>query len=318
MNLNEVNKAVIDIFSAKRILAETIAKNNNQKAENLPAYTKLKAIEKELSFELAKQSSASKKNTKKIADLKKNLKFTRDEEKKLLSQIGLKPSDLLAKYECKICSDKGFVDGKMCSCFKSERNRLLVKEFGLNENELSSFSEVNLSLCDDNSQAESLKKLTTLLSSWCESYPAVKKKNLILCGATGVGKTYLSKCMAKSLIEKGNSVCFLSAFEVNNILLTYHTTFGFDKQNILVPLIESDILFIDDLGTEPMINNVTINYLFLILSERDRLGRPVIITTNLMPDNIALRYGERIYSRLMNKQTSSIFKIDGSDLRVHK
>ena len=105
---------------------------------------------------------------------------------------------------------------------------------------------------------------------------------------------------------------------MNNMMLKFHTTFGADKQAQLVPLLESDFLFIDDLGTEPIINNVTLNYLFLVLAERDRFEKPVIITTNLSPENILDRYGERIYSRLSSKLTSANFYIEGKDLRLQK
>jgi DNA replication protein DnaC len=137
-----------------------------------------------------------------------------------------------------------------------------------------------------------------------------------LSGKTGVGKTFASKCVASALATKGLSVCFVSAFQMNELFLKYHTTFDASKSSVLSPLTDCDALFVDDLGTEPMLSNVTINYLYLILSERERFGRATVITTNLTPENILNQYGERICSRLFSKGTSVRFEIKGDDLRV--
>ena len=134
--------------------------------------------------------------------------------------------------------------------------------------------------------------------------------------ATGVGKTYLASCLANEMLKKEYSVCFVSAFALNESLQKYHTTFDGSKSLWLDPFIDADILIIDDLGTEPMIKNVTENYLYLILSERERFSRPVIITTNLKPADINSRYDERIYSRLCNKKNAQLFRIEGDDLRI--
>ena len=131
---------------------------------------------------------------------------------------------------------------------------------------------------------------------------------------TGVGDRYV----LEEMLKKNYSVCFLSAFDMNNMFLKYHTTFDSTKNSWLEPLVECDMLFIDDLGTEPVMKNVTLNYLFLLLSERERFKRPIIITTNLLPENILDRYGERIYSRLNNKLSSLVLYVEGDDLRLSK
>ena len=74
---------------------------------------------------------------------------------------------------------------------------------------------------------------------------------------------------------------------------------------------------IDDLGTEPMLKNVTVEYLLLVIEERQTKGRATLVTTNLDTDGILLRYGERIYSRLSHKQRSKIIEMNGKDLRIN-
>ena len=126
------------------------------------------------------------------------------------------------------------------------------------------------------------------------------------------------KITIEEFLEKNHSVCFVSRFEMVNCFLKYHTSFDAEKYSWIQPFIESDILFIDDLGTEPKLKNVTINYLYLVLSERERYSRPIVITTNLNAKDILDNYDERIYSRLINKQSGVVFKIEGDDLRMPK
>ena len=272
------------------------------------------SLEKELIFEVAK----NKFNKKNDAELEKNLKFLRSEKQKLLSKLGIKKSDLTPKFECEKCKDIGFVGSVMCDCFKARRNDELLKQSGLNLSSMASFENYNTKICTDHKQAESLDKLKNILVSWAENYPSIKKRNIIISGTTGVGKSYLSECLANKLATLKYSVCFVSSFDMNNMFLKYHTTFDSTKNSWLEPLVECDMLFIDDLGTEPVMKNVTLNYLFLLLSERERFKRPIIITTNLLPENILDRYGERIYSRLNNKLSSLVLYVEGDDLRLSK
>lgn len=90
------------------------------------------------------------------------------------------------------------------------------------------------------------------------------------------------------------------------------------KQSYFNALIDPDVLILDDLGTEPLLKNVTLEYLYIILNERSRLGRLTVITTNLNIEGILKRYKERIFSRLLNKHESLAVYIDGEDLRLNK
>ena len=103
---------------------------------------------------------------------------------------------------------------------------------------------------------------------------------------------------------------------MNNLFLSYHTTFDDQKQNYIDALLEPDVLFIDDLGTEPVLKNVTKEYLYLLLSERTNNNKLTVITSNLELDAILSRYNERIFSRLCNKRESFVAKIEGKDLRL--
>ena len=312
MNINELNKRLQFEFMNKHYFAIKKAEKANDALLKMPAYQKLCQLEKELIFEVAKYKFA--KNTNK--ELEQNLKFLRSEKQKILEKLGIKKSDLEPKFECKKCQDLGFVNNLMCNCFISRRNEELLKECGFNLSLMATFEKFDTKICKDKSQAAALEKLKSKLEIWAESYPEIKKRNITLCGTAGVGKTYLCECLANKLAKKNYSVCFVSAFDMNNMFLKYHTSFDANKHTNISPLLESDFLFIDDLGTEPVLKNVTANYLYLILSERERHKRPVVISTNLSPENILDRYGERIYSRIASKQTGAIFHLEGTDLRI--
>lgn len=311
MNFKEINKRLQLEFSKKKIKADWTANQNRKRANSVPAYAKLSVLEKEIMFELAR----CKVNKQPTTELANTLKTARAEKLKILKALNLTEADLEPKYSCKKCNDVGFVGSNMCDCYRKRRNEEIVKECGLDINKNATFANFNTSICKNEKHANTLNKLKNKLEEWSNKFPNVKKKNILISGTPGGGKTYLTQCLANEMLKKDCSVCFVSAFDMNNMFLKYHTTFDASKSSYLEPLIHSDILFIDDLGTEPIMKNVTLNYLFVVLSERERFGKPLIVSTNLLPENILDRYGERIYSRLTSKMQSFVVFVEGDDLR---
>ncbi|MBQ8425620.1 MAG: ATP-binding protein [Clostridia bacterium] len=317
MDLIEIDKKLQNEFAINKISVEKLAFNNILKAKSIPSYSKLDSLEKDIIYQIGLENSKEEKNNKLIKTLESQLAVVKENKEKVLKTIDLTPSDLVPKYSCTKCNDTGFYTHVMCECYKKRRNSAIIKECGFDEKELHSFNDINEKLFKNSTHLSDFNKLKQLLEKWCNAYPNVTKTNIVLGGATGIGKTFIMKCMAKTLIDKNLSICFLSAFEMNNLFLKYHTTFDKKKEQVLVPLLESDILFIDDLGSEPILNNVTSNYLYTTISERERFKRPTIISTNLSIDKIASRYDERIYSRLSNKQISITLNLAGDDLRTN-
>ena len=317
MDINEVDKKLQNEFKLRKISIENVAFQNKMRLNKIEKYKKLDDLEKEITFRIGKLSFL-KNNEKELHELQEQLKIIEDNKEKILNKIGLTKNDLTPQYRCKKCKDTGFIRGFMCDCYKKERNYAIIKECGIDKNELVSFEDIDESLIKNEKQLSDFRRLKNMLQKWCNAYPNADRNNIFLSGATGLGKTYLTKCMAKALIEKDVVVCFVSAFEMNNLFLKYHSTFDYKKDHALIPLLESDILFIDDLGSEPFLNNVTENYLYVVLSERERFKRPTIITSNFSMEKIISKYGERIYSRLVNKKQGYLLNIDGDDLRTAK
>ena len=314
MNLQNIDKMLQAEFMSKKIKAEMKAEQMRAYLAKVPTYAKIIAVEKQLVFDIAKLQANGEKNK----ELKEQLKILRNEKNKIFKALKITEADLSPKYTCLKCGDSGFVGTEMCECYKKRRNEEIIKASGLESSLDCSFENFSTKICSNEKQAKNQEKLKEKLEKWCNDHPNTKKKNIVISGKVGVGKTFFAKCVANKMLGRGLSVCFVSAFDMNNMLLKYHTTFNAEKQNYIIPLIESDILIIDDLGTEPKMKNVTENYLFLVLSERERFSRPIVVTTNLTSDDILEKYGERIYSRLFSKLTGASLYIDGEDLRLTK
>lgn len=217
---------------------------------------------------------------------------------------------------CTRCGDTGFVDKKPCLCVKKAYIIALSRECDIFNRAPFSFKDHSVKGMDK-VQAEALSKLYSFADEYVSKYPAITKNILVFTGATGTGKTCLSSAMArKAVLEKGKSALVLSAYEFNSVCLNTHLAPIEEKSGVIHDALSCDFLVIDDLGTEPMLKNVTLEYLQLVLDERVRDGHSTIITTNLDERQLKERYGERIFSRLTDTRHSLIRRIPGKDLRL--
>ena len=142
-----------------------------------------------------------------------------------------------------------------------------------------------------------------------------KPKNIFFYGNTGVGKTFLSNCIAKELLDAGYSVIYFTAFQLFDILSK--GVFEKDADAIAAHqnIFDCDLLIIDDLGTE-LSNSFTTSQLFLCVNERILRQKSTIISTNLNLEQIAEIYSERTLSRISSNY--SFIKLFGDDIRIKK
>ena len=133
-------------------------------------------------------------------------------------------------------------------------------------------------------------------------------------GHIGIGTPDVAAAWAE-LEARGFSVAFMTAFGFNDACRRYHISFDASRSDALDALIAADLLVIDDLGTESILRNVTLEYLYTVISERMNAGRHTLITTNLSPAALADRYGERIVSRLFDGRVCLSVALTGKDLR---
>jgi len=156
-----------------------------------------------------------------------------------------------------------------------------------------------------------LKKIYDLLGRYTLEFPS--RKNLVLVGAVGTGKTYAAQTVASKLLDRTFSVIFVTAFTLVQRFKDY--IFNFENA-ALNNLLTCDLLVIDDLGTEPKIKNISDEYLLNVINERQAQGKPFIITTNLSLEDILERYDERLTSRILSKTSSVVIEMKGKDLRL--
>ena len=83
-------------------------------------------------------------------------------------------------------------------------------------------------------------------------------------------------------------------------------------------LLQSDVVLIDDVGSEPMMNNITVVYLYNLIDERQQSGKATVISTNLSVAELQKTYSERIASRLTDQRQSHVIELLGEDIRRRK
>ena len=141
------------------------------------------------------------------------------------------------------------------------------------------------------------------------------KDNLLIYGDTGVGKTFLTHCIAKELLDLSYFVLYFTAFDFFDLLS--RNTFQKDAESADMAsfIYECDLLIIDDLGTE-LTNSFISSQLFCCINERILNQKATIISTNLTMEDFLNTYSERTFSRVTSKYT--MLKLVGNDIRIQK
>jgi DNA replication protein DnaC len=232
----------------------------------------------------------------------------------LLVSGGFSPDYLKPVFTCPLCRDTGVAkNGERCSCFKKRVLEDKLSEAQLLDTNVS-FEQFDLSIFSDEpiengkSQKFMMKKAKHLAEKYADDFPNCSSI-LLISGGIGLGKTYISKCIMRRVIERGYTAAYYTAYRLFSLFHRHRLGENVD----LDPIMEVPLLIIDDIGTEPMTKNVTVEYFFDLLNERS--GLHTIIISNLPFDEIFARYGERIHSRLMDKNTSIKVLLKGKDIR---
>ena len=131
----------------------------------------------------------------------------------------------------------------------------------------------------------------------------------------GLGKTFLMHAMAKRLLDRGLNVLMLSAYRFLDLARKAYFSHDGGEMDTLM---ETDVLMLDDLGSEPLMENITIVQLFNLINERQTAGRGTVLSTNLTVGELQARYTERIVSRLMDPRQCTLLQFMGSDIRRRK
>lgn len=255
-------------------------------------------------------------------DLPSQMAKLNGELRAALRAVGLPEDYLEPVYRCRICQDTGYVgenDRRMCSCMREAYHRRMYEAVGLGEKEEQSFERFDLNVFPDrlipgknHTQRQLMDMVRNQCCAWATAYPNTDKRDVMLSGKSGLGKTYLLHCMARVLLDKGVNVLLLSAYQ----MLTIARRAYFDHQEEeFENVLQAEVLILDDLGGEPMVENVTIVQLLRLLDERQSAGRSTLISTNLSGAELKARYTERVSSRLLDERNCLFLPLAGSDVR---
>ncbi len=235
----------------------------------------------------------------------------------LLEQMGYPADYTLPPYECPLCEDSGFVGIKMCACMRRELTMAAFETSGLGRlMQSQSFESFDPEFYAVGEERERMRINFELLKKYAEEF-STKADNLILCGATGLGKTHLSSAVARRVIERGYDVYYASALQMFSDF--EHTRFGTGMAAApevdLSRYSNCELLILDDLGTE-VTNQFTNSCLYLVINNRINKHLPTVISTNLTGKEIKARYTDRIASRIMGDFKPLLFV--GTDVRRQK
>lgn len=297
-----------------KLLARARAKLDDIHAENLAeqenrlrkVYIRVPEIER-IDARLRSQMTETVKLTvSRAPDLKERLEALKLESLELqarrellLCAAGFDENYLEPVYSCEKCRDTGYVDGEVCSCLMTLYNRELTDELGvLLKTGDECFENFRLSLYGE------AKPAMEVVYNTCLEYAnefSENSANLLFRGGTGLGKTYLSACIARVVAEKGFSVCYdtavsaLEAFEQRKFARDAETAMVADEK--VSRMLDCDLMILDDLGTE-MTTSVSVSALYTLLNTRLINGKKTIISTNLTDAEMVKKYTPQICSRI--------------------
>ena len=258
-----------------------------------------------------------------ITEAKDSIEKLKMEKAYLMTESNIPMDYMDLKYDCKNCKDTGYLEnGNRCNCL---RQALVSRAYKMSniENLLKkeNFQTFDIDVFRDEkfeneylTPKENMLEILGIAEGFINNFNEDNGENLLFYGTTGLGKTFLSNCIAKSLLDKNKTVIYQTAFTILEIIERYrfkrdNTPYSDMQYNMLF---ETDLLIIDDLGTE-VANTFTNAEIFNIVNTRILAGKKTIISTNLTPKEISEIYTDRVFSRILDKFIP--LKFYGYDLR---
>ena len=310
---NEILNSLIKEYEQKKLLAELdLEKRKNYLYKKV---TQFKPIEDDLNqFAINTAKNILKNNEASINELEIKASQLKKEKIEILKELNLPTDYLQPFYECKICNDTGYIMNnnyktEMCNCLKQK-----LLNYSFNKSNMSNLDKENFNTFNENIFSDEVD-----LSKY--KFNISPRKNIInIKNKCIYGKTFMSNCIANELLKNVKTVLYQTA----PILLENVINYKMSKQkdsldNIYKSILDSDLLIIDDLGTESL-NSMKLSELFTILNTRilnlNHKPTKTIISTNLNINDIFNNYEERIGSRIAGYY--DIYCFFGDDLRFKR
>ncbi len=322
----EIYKKVASDFEAQRMTA------SKERTERLfEVYEKCDEVRK-IDEEITRVGSSAAleilnnpQNGEKIAaDLKEIMKMLVERRARELRGAGFDENYTEMRYRCDICKDEGYVNGNQCECFRSRIIKEVYKKSDLHKLfDAQNFDNFDLDLFSDTvdkqagiSQKESMSEALAICKSFVKDFESTDD-NLFFYGGVGLGKTFLSTCIAKELINAGHSVLYQSSAKLFSAYSDYmFSRISPEEGRAMRERLENcELLIIDDLGSEA-VNAQSVSFLFELVNDRILSGKKMVISTNYSISEIAKVYSERLHSRILEHFVPVRFF--GEDVRLKK
>ena len=282
--------------------------------EHLPKYRELEDETASLSVSQGKKLLSGDESA--LEKLRESLASLREQKRQLLLSANLPADYLEPVFSCPDCRDTGYIGREKCHCLRQAEISLLYEQSGLQEmlaNNNFSLLSYEYHTGEDLSHFEkAVETCKIFVKNFDSDY-----HNLFFYGTVGTGKSFLSGCVAKELIETGHSVIYFSTTGLFDLLS--RNSFDYKNREELretyADLYQCDLLIIDDLGTE-LTNQFVTSQLFALLNERHMGKKATIISTNLSLEELRNRYSDRIFSRITSHY--EICKLTGQDIRMYR
>ena len=296
---------------ANRLEAE---RRHSDVYDRIPKYRELEDTVASLSVMQGKKLLYGDENA--LIELQKELADLKRQKKELLLDAGFPENYLDPVFSCPDCQDTGYINREKCHCFRQAEISLLYEQSGIQD----LLSQNNFSLLSYEYYTGEALALFQNAVKTCHSF--IKNfnsdyHNLFFYGTVGTGKSFLSCCVAKELMDRGHSVIYFGATGLFDLLsdAAFNIKNRDERQNAYSDLYRCDLLIIDDLGTE-LTNQFTSSQLFSLLNERHLGKKSTLISTNFTLAQLRDRYSDRIFSRITSN--FEVCRLAGEDIRMYK
>lgn len=315
---NEIFNIIISDYENQR------AKNKREREERVKEVYKKYPEIKEIDEKIAETGNNSLReifknpdNSLIKEDMKNKFKILKERKKQILEKNNIPEDFDKERYRCGLCKDTGHIEGNgRCTCFKQQMINYLYKQSNMNELlKTHNFENFNINYYSKKktdgmsvSPYENIKNIKSFCENFIQSFEK-EGKSLAFYGDTGLGKTFMSGCIAKALMDKGKTVLYIRASKIFKMFDDEKFGRISDDMDLVY---KCDLLIIDDLGTEAFSKNNN-SYILDLINERTSLGKKMIISTNLDYKGLEEKYTKRFTSRIL--ENFDFIYFFGEDIR---
>ncbi|MCL2592218.1 MAG: ATP-binding protein [Defluviitaleaceae bacterium] len=321
-NINAFKECLREYEKDREEAANLLLKRREQVYSKLPRVKEIEVLVNSYAIEIIKLSMS--KNAEKANELKELIKNLEAEKKALLESANISHDYFETIYKCQNCKDTGFVVAERCPCL-SQR---LIEKYYETCNIKNVFDKENFDTFDiryyseEESKADGIspktkaKMIYRLARDFVTNFDK-EFSNLLFYGSPGLGKTFTCNCIAKEILDKGNTVLYVTAPTLFKTIeeIRFNRSDVENPKELSEMFTTVDLLIIDDLGTE-FSTIVTQTELFSIINTRLLANLSTIISTNLSPDELRDNYSDRLVSRIFGNYEFQ--KFIGRDIRELK